>query len=202
MAIASARKMTLEEYRALPEGPPHYEFENGELIPMTSPTRTHQRIILRLGAFIENYTIEHQLGEIATEVDLYLPDGRAVIPDMTFVSANRPELFNPIDDKIHGTPDMVLEVISQKESRDRIAKFRIYQDNGIEWYWLADSNTLVIEEYHLTPEGYLRTASIAQGEEFRPGVFPGLVIDLAKLLNVTPEHPAVWKDDVRPEESI
>jgi Uma2 family endonuclease len=190
MAIASAQKMTLEEYRALPEGPPHYEFENGELVPMTSPTQTHQRIILRLGGLVEDYVVEHGLGEIATEVDLYLPDGSVVIPDMTFVTANKPELFNPIDDKIHGSPDMVLEIISKDVGRDRVEKFRIYQDNGIEWYWLADSTTLTIEEYHLTPEGYLRTASIAQGEEFRPGVFPGLVIDLARLLNVTPEHPA------------
>jgi Uma2 family endonuclease len=199
MAIASARKMTLEEYRALPEGPPHYEFENGELIPMTSPTRKHQNILAELLGIVRPFVRENKLGEVIMEIDVYLPDGSVVIPDLVFVGSEQTRLFNPIDDKIHGSPIMMLEIISRNESRDRVEKFRIYQDNGIEWYWLADPNTLIIEEYHLTPEGYLRTASIAQGEEFRPGVFPGLVIDLAKLLNVTPEHPVEWKDDVRPE---
>ena len=40
--------MTLEEFRALPEGPPYYEFEEGELIPMTSPTPEHQDILAEL----------------------------------------------------------------------------------------------------------------------------------------------------------
>jgi len=39
-------------------------------------------------------------------------------------------------------------------------------------------------EYRLTPEGYLVAQSSALGEEFKPGLFPGLTINLAELLGV------------------
>jgi len=42
------RRVTIDEFRALPEGPPYFEFEQGELIPMASPNRRHQEILLNL----------------------------------------------------------------------------------------------------------------------------------------------------------
>ena len=37
--------LTLEEFYALPEGPPDYEFEEGELIHMPRPHPRHQAIV-------------------------------------------------------------------------------------------------------------------------------------------------------------
>jgi Uma2 family endonuclease len=45
MATTGAQSMTLEEFRALPEGPPYYEYEQGELILVASPTPEHQDVI-------------------------------------------------------------------------------------------------------------------------------------------------------------
>jgi Uma2 family endonuclease len=95
-------------------------------------------------------------------------------------------LLSPIDRKIHGSPDLAVEVTSSAPARDRVHKFRVYYGNGVPWYWIIDSNTLAIEEYHATPQGYLRTASIAAGEEFQPHLFPGLSMNLAALLDVEP----------------
>ena len=39
------RLWTQAEYRRLPEGPPYYELEDGELIEMPRPRRIHQAII-------------------------------------------------------------------------------------------------------------------------------------------------------------
>ena len=79
-------------------------------------------------------------------------------------------------------PDLAVEVTSSEPERDRLHKLHIYCDNRVPWYWIIDSKNLAIEEYRATPEGYVRKASIAGGEEFRPGLFPGLVINLAALL--------------------
>jgi Uma2 family endonuclease len=81
---------------------------------------------------------------------------------------------------------LVVEVTSSTPARDRVHKFRVYYGNGVPWYWIVDSNSLAIEEYHTTPQGYLRTASIAPGEDFRPQLFPGLAINLVTLLGVEP----------------
>jgi Uma2 family endonuclease len=81
---------------------------------------------------------------------------------------------------------MVVEVTSSMPERDRVHKFRVYYDNGVPWYWIVDSITLAIEEYYATPQGYLRTASVASGEEFRPQLFPGLSINLQVLIGGEP----------------
>jgi Uma2 family endonuclease len=186
MAMAGVQRMTLEEFRALPEGPPYYEYEEGELILVASPTPEHQDIVGELSHVLRQFVRQQQLGRVVMEVDVYLPDGRGYIPDLAYLATERLHLLHPTDRKIHGSPDLVVEVTSSTPARDRVHKFRVYYKNGVPWYWIIDSNTLAIEEYHATAEGYLRTASVALGEEFRPQLFPGLAINLAALLGIEP----------------
>lgn len=186
MSATTSRRMTLEEFRALPEGPPYYEFEEGELILMVSPRAEHQDVIDAIVHPVKQYVRQKRMGRVFREVDVYLPDGRVYIPDLFFVSAARMAIFTPTDGKVHGSPDLVAEVTSSQPERDRVHKFRVYYDNGVPWYWLVDSETLSIEEYQATPEGYLRTASVAAGEEFQPRLFPGLTINLKAILEGEP----------------
>ena len=181
MATAGTR-MTLEEFRALPEGPPNFEFEEGEVIPVPSPTTRHQDIVVELAGLLKQFLRQNKLGRVIAGVDVYLPDDRCFIPDLTYLSTERLNLISPEDEKIHGVPSLVVEVTSSEPDRDRIHKFQIYYDNGVPWYWIVDSDTLTIEEYQATAEGYLRKASIAAKEAFRPQLFPGLVINLSALL--------------------
>jgi Uma2 family endonuclease len=186
MATTGTQRMTLEEFRTLPEGPPFYEYEEGELILVALPTPEHQDIIGVLWNVLRQFVRQRQMGRVVMEVDVYLPDGRGYIPDLAYLSTERLHLLNPTDRKIHGSPDLVVEVTSSAPARDRVHKFRVYYANGVPWYWIVDANILAIEEYHATPQGYLRTASVAQGEEFQPQLFPGLTINLETLLGVEP----------------
>jgi Uma2 family endonuclease len=190
MATTDVRRMTLEEFRALPEGPPYYEYEEGELILVASPTPEHQDIIGVLWHVLWQFVRQHQMGRVVMEVDVYLPDGRGYIPDLAYLAPAHLHLLHLTDRKIHGSPDLVVEVTSSTPARDRVHKFRVYYGNGVPWYWIIDSNTLAIEEYHATPQGYLRTASIAPGEDFQPQLFAGLVINLVALLGVEPPPPS------------
>jgi Uma2 family endonuclease len=186
MATTGTKRMTLEEFRAMPEGPPYYEYEEGELILVASPTPEHQDVVSELSHVLRQFVRQHQLGRVFMEVDVYLPDGRGYIPDLSYLSNERMHLLSPTDRKLHGSPDLAVEVTSSAPARDRVHKFRVYYGNGVPWYWIIDANTLAIEEYQATPQGYLRTASVASGEEFRPQLFPGLMINLQALLGVEP----------------
>jgi Uma2 family endonuclease len=182
MATVGTQRMTLKEFRALPEGPPNFEFEEGEVIPVPSPTPAHQETVLRLGNFLWEFVRQKNLGRLMMGVDVFLPDDRCFIPDLTYLSTDRLNLVNPEDQKIHGVPTLVVEVTSSEPERDRIHKLQIYYENGVPWYWIIDSETLAIEEYQATAGGYVRKGSVAAKEEFRPQLFPGLVINLAALL--------------------
>ena len=150
LEIANQR-LTLEEFQKLPEGPPYYEFEEGELILMSSPTLEHQDIVGLLFAFLHAFLRKTKLGRIVMELDVYLPDGRVYIPDLAFVAQDKISMISPIDQKIHGVPTMVAEIVSNDAARDRIRKFQVYFENGVTWYWLV-TQSLEIEEYHRMPQ--------------------------------------------------
>lgn len=66
MAVAAMpparRKMTKEEFKQLPEGPPYYEYEFGEVIEVARLHPFHNIIVGCLFAFLYNFVQQHQLG--------------------------------------------------------------------------------------------------------------------------------------------
>jgi Uma2 family endonuclease len=181
------RLITLEEFKALPEGPPYFEFEEGELIPVVSPGIDHQDVVDELLTSAKNFVRDASLGRVFREVDVYLPDGRVFIPDFGFLTNDQLHFIQQ-DRKVHGVPTLVVEVTSTNVARDRSHKFQVYQANGVPWYWLVESKFLLIEEYKLTPDGYLRVSTTESGQEFTPKLFPGLSINLAMLLGVAEDE--------------
>src|SRR6516165_8483222 len=97
MATAGTLRMTLEQYKALPEGPPHFEFEEGELVPMTSPIPEHQDAVDAVKEPLRHFVQQQHLGRVFREVDVYLPDGRVYIPDLSFLATDRLHLLSPED---------------------------------------------------------------------------------------------------------
>ena len=188
-ASPARQRMTLDEFFALPEGPPYYEFEQGDLIPMPRPHGRHQDIIMAIGAELRSHIIKEKLGRMWPEIEVNLPgENRVYVPDLVFLAAGHVERFSDADGRIHGVPDLVVEVLSPgAERRDRTVKLRAYQRAGVPWYWMVHSGDLWIEEYRLTFEGYVLAQSVPPGEPFLPGLFPALAIDLAALLGQASE---------------
>ena len=174
--------MTLAEFHALPEGPPYYEFEHGEFIPKNQPTANHQETSGVLFSVIRPHVIANALGRIWPEVEVDLTPGHGYAPDLTFLATENLDRLQP-EGFIAGAPDLVVEILSPHTARrDRTSKRRAYQAAGVPWLWLVDPDELVIEEYRLTPDGYLLAQSVGPVELFNPGVFVGLSINLAELL--------------------
>jgi len=176
--------MTLEEFWATPEGPPDYEFEDGEVIAMVSPHGRHQELLLILGAELRAHNAKNKLGKIWLEIDVHLPSvQRVYIPDLVFLGAEHLDRYSKEDGKIHDLPDLVIEVLSPSTKwRDRTTKKNVYEQAGVTWYWMVDADDLTVEECKLTPDGYLIAQSIPPGQPFAPKLFPGLSLDLAELM--------------------
>ena len=129
------------------EGPPYYEFEDGILIPrngeenpMGSPKNRHQVLLGLLFAFLYHYVMQHRLGSVSMEVEMcFCRAARMYIPDITFLAAAGGARVDPTDGKIHGIPELVVEILSDDARRDRIYKMGVYKRNGVRWYWIIDS---------------------------------------------------------------
>ena len=175
--------LTLEEFYAQPEGPPDHEFEEGKLIDMPRPHPRHQAILRELVAEITIYLRSKPIGTLWPEVDVQISRSRVYAPDLVFLAAENRERLRQTEGRIVGAPDLVVEIVSPSSaSRDRVAKFNAYRQAGVPWYWLVDGESLVVEEFHLTSEGYLAIARVAAGGTFQPQLFPGLQINLTNLL--------------------
>ena len=182
--IVIERRWTAADYRRLPEGPPYYELEEGELREMPRPRRIHQAIIKKLLVALDNYLTKQPIGDVWSEVEVVLSPARIYIPDISFLLAENMSRFAHDDDTaIQGPPDLTVEVISPSTAaRDRSQKLRAYYQAGVPWYWLVESDTLLITEYRHMADGYLVNQTAAATDEFAPTLFPGLALRMADLL--------------------
>lgn len=59
------------------------------------------------------------------------------------------------NDGIHGTPDLIVEVLSPSTSKnDRGYKRDLYEKSGVKEYWIVDTKLRSIESYLLTNGKY------------------------------------------------
>ena len=59
------------------------------------------------------------------------------------------------DEKIHGVPDLCIEILSRSTMKnDLFKKKKIYAANGVKEYWIVDRWSEKIEVYHLAEGGY------------------------------------------------
>ncbi|MDM7461172.1 MAG: Uma2 family endonuclease, partial [bacterium] len=67
---------------------------------------------------------------------------------------------------------------------DRVEKLDAYRRAGVPWVWLIDSETLVVEEYQWTAEGYLLVATTPPMRPFQPKRFPELRLHLGEMFGI------------------
>ena len=169
--------MSREEFLQLPEGPPYYDYIQGEAIEVNRPTGEHQEIVVWLASKLWEYTRQNGLGKVWSDINVDLPTGDLVGPDIVYLSAENLHLYSR--GYIQGAPDLVGEVLSPSNAGyDRVEKLDAYRRAGVPWVWLIDSETLVVEEYQWTPEGYLLVSTTPPTRPFEPKRFPGLKLEI------------------------
>lgn len=177
------QRWTYDDYAALPDDGRRYEVLQGELTEMTpAPTTFHQMLQGRLHVLLLTHGPTAAAGQVLlAPCDVVLGDGSVVQPDLLFVAAERIGMIG--ERYVDGAPDLVVEVLSASDpSRDRVRKLALYAANGVRHYWIVDPDSRELEAYELGGDGrYVRTASCADDDEFRPPRFPGLTIRLKEL---------------------
>ena len=176
--------MSRDEFRALQDPPDEedirgYEYDEGRLVPVPPVNGPQSRAWSDLNTAVGHHVNLHRLGEVWIDMAVYLdPEGRRrVFPDIVFLAADQFHQYSDEDEVIIGAPTLLVEVTAaSSRERDRNAKMRAYHEAGVPWYWIADVVLRQTEEYMWSEQGY-QLASLAPVEaEFRPQLFPGLVI--------------------------
>ena len=123
------------------------EVIDGKLVMMSPrPTVNHNRVAFNIAVLFDRYLKGKKCTPFSDGVDLYLDDNNRFVPDMMVVCD--PDKIKP--DGIHGTPDLVVEVLSPSTMRnDKTRKKDIYARCGVREYWLVSPEEKSVEIYRI-----------------------------------------------------
>ncbi len=172
---------TVAEYLAMPEGPPYYQFINGNSVFMPAPTLLHQKISRHLTNKMSDIVDANRLGELyAAPIDVYFNDTNYFQPDIVFISNERSHILT--EKNVKGAPDLVVEILSPSTGyKDLSSKKAIYEQEGVREYWLVYPNECRVEVLQNTEGGFMVLNQARTSGVVRSAVLEGFSLDIATI---------------------
>jgi Uma2 family endonuclease len=141
---------TIQELLALPEDGLRHELLDGVHVVTPAPRLDHQAVLREFLAVLHDALRDRDdLQLLPSPADIRLGPKTLVQPDL-FVIRQDPEAPVHSWEEV-GVPVLAIEFLSPTTAaRDRGAKRRIYQQGGVEEYWIVDLDARMVERW--TPE--------------------------------------------------
>ena len=131
--------MTVEQYRQLPDREDViHELHWGMAVTLTRPKMRHAKLQSRLARLLRPKA--ELLGVVETEVAFRaLPEYDLRGADVAYVSQNRWDGTDDDDDNLHGSPELVIEVLSPSNTKAEIhEKAVLCLSSGAQEFWVVD----------------------------------------------------------------
>ena len=184
------RKWTYEEIAALPDD--HLrELHDGRSVIMPSPHLRHQKLYRRLIKWIEAWIDAGGQGLLYYQpADLRVDAHRTLIPDLSYyATGDAASVESTNGNYLIAAPDLIVEIVSpSSQNADRFYKFDVYAEIGVRYYWIIDPDAWIFQAFRLDAGEYRFEVSLSDAGEFRPAVFPGLVLPMAQLFGPHPSE--------------
>jgi Uma2 family endonuclease len=180
LPLPEKERYTYTDYVQLPEGAP-YELIHGELLMSPSPSTVHQRILRRLARALDAFIEQDGHGEILfAPMDVRLSEEDTVQPDLIFIAADRRDLIG--EQAIEGAPDLIVEILSPSTAyRDLTIKKRLYEEHGVNEYWIVDPEQQTVEVFELADGRFMQHARVVEKGTAASKRLDGFQIDLTDL---------------------
>jgi Uma2 family endonuclease len=158
----------------------HAEWVDGAVFVMSPGNTPQSRLTRFLGAVIQVWAEEHELGEAFIAPLSVKMETSAREPDVFYF--RREHLDRVHKTFVEGPPDLVIEIIS-RDTRgvDRGEKFYEYEQARVPEYWLIDPDRRKVESYRLGPDGAYEPAPTGDPEILRADALPGMSMPVAWL---------------------
>lgn len=170
------------------------ESERTELIygqpwMMSPPSRKHQEIVGELFAQLHSYLKGKSCRVYSAPfgVRLFETAGDSPYDVNTVVEPDLCVICDPgkLDDAgCRGAPDFIVEVLSPSSQRhDRLTKFNLYQQAGVQEYWIVDLEAQVVLVHTLEDGRYHSPAAYNASARVPVCVLESCVIDLRAVFS-------------------
>jgi Uma2 family endonuclease len=110
--------------------------------------------------------------------------------NVVWISTDRLAALLGPDGKLHGAPDLVIEVISPgltNERRDREAKLKLYSVRGVLEYWIMNWKTRQVEIYRREHTHHLKLdCTLGDQDTLTSPLLPGVSCPVSRLFKGIP----------------
>lgn len=169
---------TYEDYTRLPDNGRRYEVIRGRLHVHPVPRTKHQLVVTELACDLLASVKAEVLGQVlVSPVDVLISElANPVQPDILFVAQERLEIVK--EKFVDGVPDLIVEVLSPgNPGHDRYTKYRLYEEAGVQEYWIVDPDACTVDVYTPYEEGfYVPHGHFVDGGVIQSRLLPGLRI--------------------------
>lgn len=180
MAPQTSTRLTYQDFLELPDDGKHYELIEGELVMNPAPVPRHQIIVLNITVRLYTYFAQHGGGTVfVAPIDVVLVEDAVVEPDIVVVREERQAIVGATN--LHGAPDLVVEVLSDRtRRRDEITKRKLYEQHGVDEYWIVDPAIDLVKVYRRDGKTFARVAEISAetGGTITTPLLPGFALDV------------------------
>ena len=191
MAI-TRRRLSLDEFLALPEERPALEYVDGEVIQNVSPKFRHIRLQYGLADLVNRFAVPRRLARAEPELRVNF-GGRSVVPDVSVFTWDRiPEdEHGEVEDDVFIAPDIAVEVRSPGQLvRDQVDRCRWYVANGVRLSVFVNTQARYVRTFRSDAESEpLRGSDRVDLGDVIPG-FSFTVDELFAALRARPSAPA------------
>lgn len=187
LVAIESKLITYKDYLLLPELNRRYEIIDGELQMTPSPTKRHQKLVLRIATLLESFVSERNLGEVLpAPMDVLIekdPKLRTRQPDILYLSKKAGDISSDEDSNFIVTaPNLVVEILSSSDSRRKIReKLNDYHRIAISECWLVSPEAETVEVLDL-PSDEIRTVALYSiGGHVNSKVLPGFSLSVNQI---------------------
>ena len=180
--LEEKRRYTYADYLTW-EGPQRYELYDGEAFMMSSPSVSHQALLMGLSLDFGNWLQGKPCRAFAAPLDVRLFP-KADKSDKTLV---QPDLLVVCDESkldkssVNGPPDLIIEIVSPSNSSgELLRKFNYYLEAAVREYWVIDPEEK-IASVHVYENGRYISMTYKDNDRIPVTVLQGLEISLESL---------------------
>jgi Uma2 family endonuclease len=184
MSLPEHTQRTFEEYVSMKqESEKRLEYIDGAIYMAPSPSTLHQRISMKLSAFLFNILDGKECEVIAAPYDIELTnkksdEKRIVIPDLSIICDKQG--FS--ETKYVGVPEVIIEIISPSiQSHDLIFKTNLYQEAAVKEYWIINPILNHVMVYSLGEDGTYKLIENEKKGTVTSRLIDGFHIDVEEL---------------------
>lgn len=176
-------KGTYKDYvRLVEDSKNRYEYINGVIYLLASPTHNHQLVSSRISGMFFNWFKGKKCMPFYAPYDVTIPIGNeknVVQPDILVICDSE-----NVDEKgkYQGIPSLVVEILSPyTKSKDMAAKLELYMKGGVGEYWIVNPESGEAFVYTFKDKSIDIVRVYKEKDTIQSGFFEGLSVNLGDV---------------------